>query len=359
MIISRTPYRISFFGGGTDYPAWYRENTGAVLATTVDKYCYLTCRYLPPFFSHKSRIVYSKIESVISHDEIQHPSVRETLKYLGFEEGVEIHHDGDLPARTGLGSSSAFTVGLLHALYALKQIMVSKMTLSLEAIRIERDILKESVGSQDQVLASFGGLKKISFSGEDRIQLQPVILNQERLLDFQNHLLLFFTGFSRLASSIAEKQIENTRLKRAELHAMYEMVDEALAILTSSNDLTEFGKLLHESWKLKRGLTDRITLPEIDTIYESAREAGAIGGKLLGAGGGGFMLLFARPEDHERIKERLSKLLSVPFHFEEGGSQVIFYEPSVLLRDNSLAQMGPGKEELRKREEMWSTEPSM
>ncbi len=359
MIISRTPYRISFFGGGTDYPAWYRENTGAVLATTIDKYCYLSCRYLPPFFPHKSRIVYSKIESVHSHEQIQHPAVRETLKYIGFEEGIEIHHDGDLPARTGLGTSSAFTVGLLHALYALKQTMVSKMALALESIRIERDILKESVGSQDQVLTAFGGLKRISFSGNDRIQLQPVILNHDRLSAFQNHLMLFFTGFSRLASSIAEKQIENTRLKRAELNAMYEMVDEGQTVLTSSADLADFGRLLHESWKLKRSLTDKISLPEIDTLYEAAREAGAIGGKLLGAGGGGFMLLFARPEDHERVKERLKKLLFVPFHFEDSGSQIIFYEPSALTRDNTLAQMGPGKEEFQKREALWTPDASM
>jgi D-glycero-alpha-D-manno-heptose-7-phosphate kinase len=340
MIISRTPYRISFFGGGTDYPAWYRGNGGAVLATTIDKYCYITCRYLPPFFEHKSRIVYSKIESVKTIDEIQHPAVRAALEFLGLEEGVEIHHDGDLPARTGLGSSSSFTVGLLHALYSLRQTMLTKMQLAKEAIRIERDILREVVGSQDQVLAAFGGFNKIEFEGEDEIRLHPVILNQNRLLEFQSHLMLYFTGFSRYASEIASVQVQSIPQKQTELNGIHEMVEEGLSILTSSQDLKFFGRLLHESWKLKRSLTPKISNGEIDAIYEAAREAGAIGGKLLGAGGGGFILLFARPEDQPQIKERLRDLLLVPFQFEKAGSQIIFYDPDTMARDNISIDLG-------------------
>ncbi|OGQ35669.1 MAG: kinase [Deltaproteobacteria bacterium RIFCSPHIGHO2_12_FULL_43_9] len=328
MIISRTPYRISFFGGGTDYPVWYRENGGAVLSTSINKYCYITCRYLPPFFQHKSRIVYSKIEDVKNNEDIEHPAVRETLKYLDFTDGVEIHHDGDLPARTGLGSSSSFTVGLLHGLYGLKQIMPTKMKLALEAIYMERDVLKENVGNQDQVCAAHGGLNKISFTTDDKVRIDPIIINMERLRLFEKHLMLYFTGFSRFASQIAAKQIRATKNKMNELRTMYQMVDEGLNILTTSRDLIEFGDLLHEGWLLKRSLTDLISTTVIDEIYETARSAGAVGGKLLGAGGGGFMLFFVNPDDQKRVKGALKGLLRVPFKFETGGSQVIFYEPN-------------------------------
>jgi len=236
MIISKTPYRISFFGGGTDYPAWYRENGGRVLATSIDKYCYITCRYLPPFFEHKYRIVYSKVENVKKVSRIKHSAVRAALEYMGVKEGVEIHHDGDLPARTGLGSSSSFTVGLLYSLYALKGLMPTSMRLANEAIRIERDILKEHVGSQDQILAACGGFKKVSFHGDDDFRLTPVILDRYRLEDLQNHIMLVFTGFTRIASQIAKAQIRNTPRKKAELTAMGEMVDEALSILTGGLD---------------------------------------------------------------------------------------------------------------------------
>ncbi|MDD5085014.1 MAG: kinase [Candidatus Omnitrophica bacterium] len=334
MIISRTPYRISFFGGGTDYPVWYREHGGAVLATSIDKYCYITCRYLPPFFSdHTSRIVYSKIECVRSLDEIQHRAVRETLKCMDVREGVEIHHDGDLPARTGIGSSSSFTVGIIHALHALRHEMVTKMQLAQEAIHMERHILSESVGSQDQVIAACGGFKKIIFYQDDRFQVEPIILSKERLLEFQDHLMLYFTGFSRTASEIAAKQIDTTPAKKKELATMYKMVDEALSILTGSADISELGKLLEEAWKVKRSLTDKISTGAIDDIYETARRAGALGGKLLGAGGGGFILLFVRPEDQERVKEKLTNLLLVPFRFEDSGSQIIFYDPSSITRE--------------------------
>ncbi len=327
MIISRTPFRISFFGGGTDYPVWYRENAGAVLATTIDKYCYITLRYLPPFFSHKSRIVYSSIELVKDISQIRHPSVRACLKYMKVDKGVEIHHDGDLPAQTGLGSSSSFTVGLLHALYALKGTMPSKMQLAQKAIHIEQKVLKENVGSQDQISAAFGGFNRIDFRGEDNFQIEPVTINQDRLKKFHAHLMLFFTGFSRDASEIAKEQIKKTPTKRKEIKIMHQMVDEAIEILNSNKDLTDFGKLLHEGWQVKRSLTDQISTPQIDEIYDAARSAGATGGKLLGAGGGGFILLFVKPELQSRVRERLSHLLQVPFQFENLGSQIIFYQP--------------------------------
>jgi D-glycero-alpha-D-manno-heptose-7-phosphate kinase len=328
MIISRTPYRISFFGGGTDYPVWYRENSGAVLATTIDKYCYISCRYLPPFFKHKHRIVYSKVENVESVSQIEHPSVRATLQYMGIKNGIEIHHDGDLPARTGLGSSSSFTVGMLHSFYALNGLMPTKARIAREAIHIERDILKENVGSQDQVLAAFGGFKKVDFNSDDDFRLTPIIMAPGRLQELNDHIMLIFTGFSRFASNIAKSQIENTHKKKTELSRMYEMVDEAIEILTNSRDIKDFGRLLHESWLLKRSLTDKISTSLIDDIYDAARKAGAIGGKLLGAGGGGFVVLFAEPDKQKMIRNSLKDFLHVPFKFEKSGSEIIFHSDS-------------------------------
>jgi D-glycero-alpha-D-manno-heptose-7-phosphate kinase len=327
MIISRTPYRISFFGGGTDYPCWYRDNPGAVLSTSIDKYCYITLRYLPPFFPHKHRIVYSKIEMVKDIDEILHPSARATLKFANIDRGVEVHHDGDLPARAGIGSSSAFTVGMLHSLYALKGHMPSKEKLAKEAIHIERDILKESVGAQDQVAAAFGGFNKICFEGDDQIKVIPMTLPPQRLKEFKSHLMLYFTGFSRIASEVAKSQIDNTPNKKRELNFMCQMVDDAVKILNENRPLSDFGKMLHETWLLKKSLTDRISNPEIDNIYERARTAGALGGKLLGAGGGGFMLLFVPPEKQASVREALKDLLEVGFNFEKDGSQIIYYNP--------------------------------
>lgn len=324
MIISRTPYRLSFFGGGTDYPAWYKENGGAVLATTIDKYCYITCRYLPPFFEHKSRIVYSQTELVNDVEEINHSSVRETLKFLGIHQGVEIHYDGDLPSRSGLGSSSSFTVGLLNAFYAIKGIMPTKLQLAGDAIHIEQILIKENVGSQDQVMAAFGGLKHVEFN-KDGFHVNPVIIGEERLTDLQSQLLLFFTGLSRTASQIAKNQIDAISNKKRELSEMYKMVDEGIKILSSNGDLNDFGKLLHESWQLKRSLTSKISSLYIDYIYESALAAGATGGKILGAGGGGFILFYVKPELQEQVKKSLRGLLHVPFKFEDTGSRVIYY----------------------------------
>lgn len=328
MIISKTPFRISFFGGGTDYPIWYRENQGAVLSTTIDKYCYLTVRYLPPFFPHKHRIVYSKVEMVRDINEILHPAARTILNFFKIDKGLEIHHDGDLPARTGMGSSSAFTVGLLNSLYALKGIMVSKDRLAKEAIYIERDVLKESVGSQDQVATAYGGFNKITFAGNDEIKVKPITLTEERIKELESHLTLYFTGFSRYASEVAKTQTEKTPEKKRELTLMYQMVDEAINILNDEKrSILEFGKLLNESWQLKKSITDKISSPEIDNIYQRALKAGAIGGKLLGAGGGGFLLLFIPPENQQKVREELKNLLEVKFSFEKEGSQIIYYNP--------------------------------
>ena len=329
MIISRTPFRISFFGGGTDYPVWYRENCGAVLGTTIDKYCYITCRYLPPFFEHKHRIVYSQAESTNDIESIRHPAVREALKFMEINDGMEIHHDGDLPARTGLGSSSAFTVGLLNTLYTLRGIQPTKMQLARDAIHIEQDMIKENVGSQDQVFAAFGGFNRIDFNGEHNINVQPATVKSQRLELLQEHLMLFFsTHYSRTASTIAEEQIKQTPNKKRELTEMRQMVDEAINILNGNNDLLDFGRLIHESWQLKRSLTDKIPTLYIDYVYEAAISAGATGGKLLGAGGVGFVLLFVKPELQTRVRDALKGLLYVPFRFENLGSQVLFSESS-------------------------------
>lgn len=344
MIISRTPFRISFFGGGTDYPAWYGVHGGTTLSTTISKYCYISCRWLPPFFDYTSRISWSKIELVRDHSEIQHPAVRAVLEHLAVRQGIEMHHQADLPARTGLGSSSAFTVGLLHALKGLQGIMPSKMQLAQEAIHVEQTLLKEHVGSQDQVATSFGGFNRIDFARDNAIQVTPVLLDRDRLIRLQGHLVLIYTGVSRTASEIAQEQIRITGQRTQELKAMRQMVDEAIRILQDNADLEEFGQLLHESWLLKRSLTCKISTPLVDQIYDSARRAGAIGGKLLGAGGGGFLLLFVRPEEQERVGEAVNGLLRVPFHFENSGSRIIFYDPDSL--HSSAEEKGHSPREL-------------
>ena len=323
MIISRTPFRISFFGGGTDYPVWYRENGGAVLATSIDKYCYITGRYLPPFFEHKWRIVYSQTELVNSLEEIHHPSVRETLRFMDIKDGVEIHHDGDLPARTGLGSSSAFTVGFLNALHGLKGDTPGKKQLAEEAITIEQEIIRENVGSQDQITAAFGGLNRIDFNDEG-FKVNPINLRPERQEELENHLMLFFTGISRTASQIAGEQIKQTPNKKKELDEMYGMVGSAIKILENHGGIGDFGRLLHENWILKRSLSGKISSLYIDYIYETALNSGAIGGKLLGAGGGGFILFFVEPELREKVRKSLQGLLYVPFRFENTGSSIIY-----------------------------------
>lgn len=329
MIITRTPFRISFFGGGTDYPDWYRENGGAVLATTIDKYCYVSCRKLPPFFDHKHRIVYSYIENVNNNDEIKHPVVKELLNWFNIMEGLEIHHDGDLPARSGIGSSSSFTVGLLNALHGMHGSMASKNELAKTAIHIEQDLIGENVGSQDQVSAAYGGFNKIKFISNDEITVTPVMIPLQRFEELHNHLMLFFTGVSRNASEIAQSKIRNIKNRKIELNQMYKMVDESIFILQNMSEPIEtFGKLLDKSWHYKRELSDLVSSTEIDEIYTTAKTAGALGGKILGAGGGGFILFFAPPNKHKTICKKLSKLIYVPFNFEYTGSQVVFYNPN-------------------------------
>lgn len=332
MIIVRTPYRVSFFGGGTDYPTWYQEHGGAVLATSIDKYCYITCRYLPPFFEHKYRLVYSRIETVQHYNEIEHPAARAVLTWMGLPQGLEIHHDGDLPARSGLGSSSSFTVSLIHALWAFCGKYASKETLANNALYIEQEIIKENVGSQDQICAAFGGFNRIEFKKNNAsYEVVPVIVNTNRLQELQKHCMLFFTGFSRIASEIAKSKIENFKQREKELKIMGAMVDEAIHILQNSAiSLGEFGNLLHQSWLYKRNLSDKISTPEIDSIYQQAQKAGAIGGKILGAGGGGFLLLFVKPELQHQVRKCLQHLIYVPFKFENSGSRVVLYQPNGL-----------------------------
>ncbi|BBO79768.1 GHMP kinase [Desulfosarcina ovata subsp. sediminis] len=329
MIITKTPYRISFFGGGTDYPDWYLSQSGGVLSTTIDKYCYLTCRHLPPFFNNKHRIVWSHIETVSQVAEILHPAVREGLRYLGFDDsfGIEIHHQGDLPARTGMGSSSSFAVGLIKALTALKGKMISKHELALMAIELEQNILKDNVGSQDQVAASYGGFNYIQFHRSGEIEVEPVILSQSRLSDLQDCLMMFYTGASRLSSEIAGQIISGIKDKQNVLSSMEKLTEKAMTILSSNQDIDDFGHLLHETWKLKRDLAQKISNPYIDKIYSKAKAAGALGGKLLGAGGSGFMVFYVPFAKQQLVKESLDHLLQVPFKFEHEGSSIIFYNP--------------------------------
>lgn len=326
MIISRTPYRISFFGGGTDYPVWYREHGGAVLAASIDKYCYLTCRYLPPFFEHRTRIVYSKIESCNDPAEISHPAVRAVLQYLGLNRGLEIHCHGDLPARSGIGSSSTFTVGLLHALHALCGRMASRRQLALESIHVEQNLLGETVGSQDQVMAAYGGLRHVSFTAHEEFSARPLILPPRRLAELNDHLMLFYTGIVRTASDVAKTYVEKIGQRRRQLRVMKDLVDESVAVLTGPGTINEFGELMHEAWQAKRSLSAKVSSSEVDDLYDRACRAGALGGKLTGAGGGGFLLLFVPPERRMPVREALSNLIHVPFRLENHGSQIIFYE---------------------------------
>lgn len=327
MIISRTPFRISFFGGGTDYPAWYLQHGGTVLATTIDKYCYISCRYLPPFFEHRIRVVYSKIENCQSVAEISHPSVREILNYLKIERGLEIHHDGDLPARSGMGSSSAFTVGLLHALHALTGQMPSKQQLTKESLYIEQECLQETVGSQDQVLAAHGGFNHVTFLPNGEISIRPVTISPSRIEELNSHLMLFYTGIKRTASDIAVSYVSDIEAKKRQLRIMKDLVEESISVLCNGRDLQGFGELLHEAWQAKRSLSSKVSNSQVDELYEQALTAGAIGGKLTGAGGGGFLLLFVPPERQAIVREQLNKLIYVPFKFEFSGSQIIFFEP--------------------------------
>jgi len=328
LIISRTPHRISFFGGGTDYPEYYLRHGGKTLGVAINKYSYLNIRKLPPFFDYKHRIVYSRQENVTHLDEILHPSVREILKYLNVDYGLSIHHDGDIPARSGMGSSSAFTVGLLNSMYALNGTMSSKYDLMKKAIHIEQNLICENVGSQDQAFASYGGLNTIDFLQNGEISVSPIIMNKKRLIAFQDNLMLFFSGLSRTASEIVAEQIEKTSLNIPNLHKMKNLVDEAFTILNSQRDLRDFGELLNYTWELKKSLSSKITNDEIDGMYKKAMQAGAIGGKLLGAGGGGFMVFYVEKEKQESVKKALNGYLHIPFDFDFEGSKIVVYEPN-------------------------------
>jgi D-glycero-alpha-D-manno-heptose-7-phosphate kinase len=326
MIISRAPFRISFFGGGTDYPAWYRENGGAVIGVSINKFCYITCRFLPPFHAYKYLVRYYRREEAQTLDEIQHPAVRECIRFLGLDKGVDLVHHADLPARSGLGSSSTFTVGLLHALFALKHEMATKRQLAVHAIEIEQNVIGENVGSQDQTLAAFGGLNRIEFGGPHEIQVKPLILAPERLDALESHVMLFFTGFARTASEVAGAQIAQISRKAGELRKMMELTEQAEALLTDSKrPMADFGRLLDEQWGLKRRMSELVSSPDIDRIYEAGLHAGAIGGKLLGAGGGGFMMFFVEPESRPRVLEAMKGLLHVPVRFDYLGSQIIYF----------------------------------
>lgn len=330
MIISRTPYRVSFFGGGTDYPVWYEKHGGCVLAAAINRYCYIFCRHLPPFFKHRHSIIYSKIELVRKVDEIVHPAVREALRLMSITEGLDIHHDGDLPKQTGLGTSSSFAVGLLNALHALKGEMTTPDQLAREATCVERDLCGDNVGSQDQVTAAHGGFNHVRFLPGGIVTVHPVVVSAERLELFQEHLMLLFTGFSRVSSEIAAEQIQNTPKRETQLHAMQAMVQEGVDILREGRELRQFGELLHEGWKLKRTLSSRISNSDIDAIYDEALAAGALGGKLCGAGGGGFLLLFVEPDKQTSVRRALKDHLHVPFSFDWLGSRIIFYQPDAL-----------------------------
>ncbi len=329
MIITKTPYRISFFGGGTDHPAWFRENGGKVLSTSFDKYCYISLRQLPPFFDHKYRIVYSIIENIDHLKDIKHPSVREVLKYLQSQVGLEIHHDGDLPARSGLGSSSAFTVGLLNAMSALQGKFVSAENLASTAIHIEQNLIKECVGSQDQIAASYGGFNHIEFFSDDSFSVEPIIATQKRKSDLNDNLMLFFTGISRFSSEVAENQISNMSNCSSQMNELQSMVDDGITILSNINTpLEDFGLLLDSAWQVKRSLSDMVSNIKIDNLYNTAIEAGATGGKIMGAGGGGFVLFYVKQENQLKVKEALKTLTYVPFKFENTGSKVVVHQPN-------------------------------
>lgn len=325
MIITQTPFRMSFFGGGTDLPAFYQEHGGAVISTTFDKYCYVNVRHLPRFFDYSTELSYARTERVKSVDEIQHPAIREGMKMLDMHE-IRLTYEADLPARSGLGTSSSFAVGMLNAFYALKGKYADKRKLADEAIYLERVLCRESGGLQDQIAASFGGFNRIDFHAEG-YTVNPVILSPDRKKCLNSRLMLFFTGFSRFSSDIQAETEKSLPDRQRELMEMYGLVDEAERVLTSQVDLNEFGRLLDYTWRLKRGISSKVSTSAIDDVYSRALKAGAAGGKLLGAGGGGFLLFYAEPDRQPQVRKVLEELLFVPFEFETGGTRVIHYTP--------------------------------
>lgn len=330
MIITRTPFRISFFGGGTDLPDYYTKHGGAVLSTTIDKYLYITCRKLAPYWNYKHQLKYgSANEEVNEIDEIKHPSIRETMRFFNIDYGLDLHYNTDIPARSGMGTSSAFTVGLVNALYGLEGKMTSKRRLAAEAIHIEQDLIAEAVGSQDQIAAAFGGLNHITFKKDGGFFVSPVTVSKSRREELENHLVLIFTGFQRFASDIEKDKISNLDKKQEVLARMSELTEKAVDILNNDEDICEFGKLMNDAWQLKKSLSDKVSTDEIDKIYETGLRNGAIGGKLLGAGGGGFMLFFCEPEKQAQLFSAMNGYFNIPFQFEGNGSQVIYYREEV------------------------------
>jgi D-glycero-alpha-D-manno-heptose-7-phosphate kinase len=328
MIITRTPFRMSFFGGGSDYPAYFQRHGGATLATAIDKYVYVTVQPLSDCFDHRLQVHYSRVEAVKTLEELHIPNVREALRLLGIEHGVEIHLVSDLPARTGLGTSSATTVGLLKALHAHRGELVSEAELAREAVHVEQEMIREQVGNQDQYITAFGGFRHLRFL-PDKILADPVPLAQARIKQLRERLIMFYTGLQRMAGEVVTEQLERTSNGDLDgsLGLMKDQVMDGVDILTGSRPLAEFGELLHQAWQLKRGLSSRVSTPWVDEAYARARVAGALGGKLLGAGSGGFMLLYAEPERRTRVRQALSHMREVPFDFEPEGTRLIYYLP--------------------------------
>ena len=324
MIISKTPYRISFFGGGSDYPEWYMKNGGEVLSTTIDKYIYISCRYLPPFFKHKHRIVWSKLETVKKTNEIKHNAVRELLNLMKITKGMEIHYDGDLPARSGMGSSSSFVVGLINTINTLLKKKFNKKDLAKKSIYFEQKILKETVGSQDQIATSYGGLNKIKFFPGGRFQVCPIEMNERNTNQLNQNLVLMYTGIKRTAHHIAKSYVKKlNRDKKNEIMQILKITKDAEKALKNRN-FDDFGRLLHQSWLIKKNLSGKISSSLIDEIYDRAIEKGALGGKLLGAGGGGFFLLYVPYKKQKKFIEYFNKFVHIPFNFENLGSKIIF-----------------------------------
>ncbi len=335
MIITKTPFRMSFFGGGTDMEDYFNQYGGAVISTTFDKYCYVNVRHLPRFFDYSNEISYSKTERVKSVDEIRHPAVRNAMKMLDMHE-LRLTYEADLPARSGLGTSSSFAVGMLNAFYSLKGKFADKRKLADEAIYLERVLCNESGGWQDQIAASFGGLNRINFS-KDGYEVTPIIISPERKKELNDNLMMFFTGFTRFSSEIQKtNSITGTSEKINRLHDMYRLVDEAEAVLQNNHsDLDDFGRLLDESWQLKKKTGEHISTNSIDELYMAGKNAGALGGKLLGAGGGGFLVFYVQQEKQEAVREAMKDLLYIPFEFENSGTRVIYYSPETFVkRDN-------------------------
>lgn len=327
MIITKTPFRMSFFGGGTDMEDYFRENGGAVLSTTFDKYCYVNVRHLPRFFDYTTELSYSKTERVTDINEINHPAIREAMKMLDMHE-IRLTYEADLPARSGLGTSSSFAVGMLNAFYALKGKYADKRKLADEAIYLERVLCNESGGWQDQIAASFGGFNRINF-GADGYEVLPVIISPERKKQLNNNLMMFFTGFTRFSSEVQKANaVSSPSDKKAMLKQMYDLVGEAENVLINKEqNLDDFGRLLDITWKLKRKTGGAVSTNSIDELYKKGINAGALGGKLLGAGGGGFLVFYVQPEKQDAVKEAMSELMHIPFRFENGGTQVIHYTP--------------------------------